>query len=155
MDLELGQASALLGKEATASQQWPQQIHIEAEDSSVSCFLDGWSLGQYLNTKPPSTVVCLDVGMSIGTAMRQLATHGISSAPLLEGSSYRGFIDMRDFVTYLLSTINIRDMTADNIEYQLRSAGASMAQNQVHTVHTDLYLAHPRYLYEHPRYLPI
>ena len=46
--------------------------------------LFGWSLRRLLDAKPPSAVVRLRRGDTIGDAMATLARHGIMSAPVVD-----------------------------------------------------------------------
>lgn len=89
----------------------------------VRQLLKNWTLNQYLARKPPSSVVTLNSNSTCGQALRTLALHGINSLPVFDGSECLGFLDVSDILRALLSIVNVRDLTDEDRDYQLRSAG--------------------------------
>eukprot|EP00775_Hariotina_reticulata_P010491 gene10491-10650_t len=93
--------------------------------------LKTWTLDKYLKTKPPSSVVSLSAFSTCGQALRTLATHRISSAPVFDGSTYLGFIDVSDILRSLLGLVNVRELTEENRQYKLRAAGLQLEHQQL------------------------
>ena len=90
---------------------------------AVRQLLKTWTLNKYLARKPPCSVVTLSSNSTCGHALRALALHSISSAPVFDGSVCLGFLDVSDIVRALLDIVDVRELTDENKEYQLRSAG--------------------------------
>lgn len=91
---------------------------------AVRVLLKTWSLHNYLARKPPCNVVTLSSTSTCCHALRTLALHSISSAPVFDGSVCLGFLDVSDIVRALLDIVSVRDLTDENKDFQLRSAGA-------------------------------
>lgn len=89
----------------------------------VRQLLHRWSLEQFLSCRPPSTVLTLPAAATLSSALKTLATHHISSAPVFDGKTYLGFIDLADILKALLHIVNVRELTEENKEYRLRAAG--------------------------------
>lgn len=89
----------------------------------VRQLLHRWTLEQYLATRPPCAVLTLPASTNCSTALRTLATHNVSSAPVFEGKGYIGFVDICDILRALLNIVNVRELTEENKEYRLRAAG--------------------------------
>lgn len=90
---------------------------------AVRQLLHNWSLEQLLHTRPPCAVLTLPASATCAQALRTLATHNVSSAPVFDGKSYLGFFDISDILKALLSIVNVRELTEENKEYRLRAAG--------------------------------
>lgn len=89
----------------------------------VRQLLKGITLGAWLKSKPPSSVITLQASATAGQALRTLAAADISSCPCFDGRDYLGFLDISDILKALLNTVNLRDLTEENREYRLRNAG--------------------------------
>lgn len=89
----------------------------------VRQLLHSWTLSQYLHTRPPTAVVTLPASATCAQALRLLATHHISSAPVFDGKAYLGFVDVCDVLRALLNMVNVRELTEEAKEYRLRAAG--------------------------------
>lgn len=81
------------------------------------------TLEQHLASRPPCGVLTLSAGTTCSVALRTLATHSVSSAPVFDGKQYLGFVDVADILRALLSIVNVRELTEENKEYRLRAAG--------------------------------
>jgi predicted transcriptional regulator len=92
--------------------------------------LSRWTLEAYLSTKPPSPVIELYSNTTVGQALRILASHNITSAPVFEAGTrtYLGFVDLDDVLQLLLNLVNVRELNEDNRVYKLRAAGEQQQQ---------------------------
>lgn len=96
--------------------------------SKVRQLLRNWSLDKYLARKPPCSVVTLTSNATCGQALRTLALHRISSAPVFSAGVCLGFLDVSDVLRALLTIVSIRELTEDSKDFQLRSAGMNSTQ---------------------------
>ncbi len=99
---------------------------LQSEDSvfqPTRQLLHTWTLEQHLASRPPSAVLTLSAGTTCSVALRTLATHNVSSAPVFDGKQYIGFVDVADILRALLDIVNVRELTEENKEYRLRAAG--------------------------------
>jgi len=89
------------------------------------------TLGAYLKTRPPSSVVVLRASDTCGHALKTLATYGILSAPLYDDTTneFIGWVDATLLLDALLGSTDVRALTGDNREYKLRSAGVVMQKS--------------------------
>lgn len=91
------------------------------------------TLAAWLQSRPPSSVVCLDAGSTCGQALKTLAVHDISSAPVMDGSSFLGFATASDVLGWLLQSVcPPRELSDENCTYKLRAAGLSLAHQPLH-----------------------
>lgn len=68
--------------------------------------LAGVTLGQYLATRPPRSVLSVAAGDPLGLVLRRFAAAGLVAAPLFadeQRSCYVGFIDLLDVVEAVVS----------------------------------------------------
>lgn len=108
---------------------------LQSDDSlftPVRQLLHSWTLEQHLASRPPSSVLTLSASSTCSVALRTLATHNVSSAPVFDGRSYIGFVDVADILRALLGIVNVRELTEENKEYRLRAAG--MQFDEVDTI---------------------
>jgi CBS domain-containing protein len=99
---------------------------LQSEDGyflPVRQLLHSWSLEQYLATRPPCAVLTLPASCTCANALRTLATHNVSSAPVFDGKQYIGFFDVVDILKALLTIVNVRELTEENKEFKLRAVG--------------------------------
>jgi hypothetical protein len=89
----------------------------------VRQLLRGWTLAAYLATRPPTSVVTLPASATCAHALRVLAAHDILSAPVFDGKTYTGFVDVAEILRALLAIVGVRELNAENAQYRLRTAG--------------------------------
>lgn len=103
---------------------------------SVKPLLAVWTIEQYLKTRPPCAVVTLTRNMTVGQALKLLATHEILSAPLFDDAGeYYGFLDTTDLLKFLLSIVNLSELLEEDTSYKLKQAGAGLEYQQLGAVH--------------------
>ncbi|KAI8465902.1 MAG: hypothetical protein J3K34DRAFT_524964 [Monoraphidium minutum] len=108
--------------------------------AAARALLAGTSLGEYLSSKPPSAVLTLTTAQTAGQALRALAAANVLSAPLLDAASggFVGFLDLNDILRAFLGLVNVRELSDDNREYRLRTAGLQLDLMPLSQIRTGL-----------------